>query len=195
MSLERVKAQILEDARKEAEALIRTAREGLQNKLERARLSLREDLEERLTLLSRELQEEKRRALSNLQASYDLELLSLKNHIIDRLLGQALDRILSLPRGEYLTLLESWLRNTNIREKAELRLSSRDMKDIGPELVKKINESVQADLLHLSTSPIDIRGGFVLVTKDFEVDRSLDTLLRHLREELAPVVAEKLFGE
>lgn len=194
MPLERIKTHILEDAHKEAERLLKSAQEDLELKISRARASLQKEVERRLETLKKELQREKERFLFRLQANYNMELLRLKNEIIDGVFQDALEHILSLPEQDYLALLEGWLKKTEIPAKSELRLCERDLRRIGPELVRRINESAKKELLLLSDSPVDIKGGFILGTKNFEIDRGLDTLLSHLREECTPFVAAQLFG-
>ncbi|MFQ5862253.1 MAG: V-type ATP synthase subunit E [Candidatus Brocadiales bacterium] len=195
MSLERIKTQVLEDAHKEAERLIGAAQSGLTLKLSREKLLLKEGLEKRLDALQKELQKEKERTLSILRARYDRQILESKNKVIDRLFKEAMDSVLSLTKQEYSTLLEEWLDRLSIDEKVELRLSSRDLRSIGPELVRRANESSKENLFFLAPSAANIKGGFILKANDFEIDRSLECILNHLREELISEVAEKLFGK
>ncbi|MFQ5956149.1 MAG: V-type ATP synthase subunit E [Candidatus Brocadiales bacterium] len=195
MSLERIKTQIFEDANKEAERLVGAAQNGLARKLGREKLLLKEGFEKRLETLHKELQKEKEKTLSLLKVRYDQQILELKNGVIDRLFKEAIDGVLSLTREEYLALLGGWLDRLSIDEKVELELSNRDLRSIGPELVRRANESRKKDLFFLATSAANIKGGFVLKTKNFEIDRSLECVLDHLREELISEVAEKLFGK
>lgn len=194
MPLEKIKTHILEDARREAERLLKATQEDLELKISRTRASLQKEVQKRLETLGGELQREKERSLFRLQANYNMELLRLKNKIIDAVFQDALEHILSLPEQDYLALLEGWLKKTEIPEKSELKLCDRDLRKVGPGLVRRINESAKKELLLLSHSPADIKGGFILRTKNFEIDRSLDALFGHLREEFTPFVAAQLFG-
>lgn len=194
MSLEKIKTQVLEDARKQAEKLIEAAQSGLTLKLDREKLLLKEGLDKRLEALRRELQTEKEKTLSIQKASYDQQILELKNKVIDRVFEGAMKGVLSLTRQEYLELLVGWLDRLRVGEKVELQLSARDLRIIGPELVRRANESCGKDIFFLSTTAANIKGGFILKAKNFEIDRSLEAVLGHLREELLPQVAEKLFG-
>lgn len=194
MSLEKIKAQALEDARKQAEKLIEAAQSGLKMKLDREKLLLKEEFDKRLEALHRELQKEKEKTLSILKARYDRQILELKNDMIDRVFEGAMKAVLSLTRQEYLELLLGWLSRLRVDEKFELRLSAKDLRIVGPELVRRANEACGRDVFFLSTSTADIKGGFVLRAKNFEIDRSLEAVLSYLREELLPQVAEKLFG-
>ncbi|MCB7129580.1 MAG: V-type ATP synthase subunit E [Candidatus Brocadiales bacterium] len=194
MTLERINARLLEDARKEAERLVEVAGHGIKLKLDREKQLQKERLEKRLETLRKELEEEKGGNRSLLNARYKKQILESKNNIIDRLFQEAADSVLSLDRQEYLALLEEWLDRLSIDEKAELALSSKDLRGIGPELVRKANDSCSEDVLFLATSAADIKGGFILKTKTFEIDRSLECVLSQLREDPISEVVEKLFG-
>ena len=194
MTLERIKAHILEQAKTEAERLLKGTEEGLELKLSRAGVSLREEMERKLAALDQELQEENSRALSRLRAQNHLKLLELKNQIIEAIFQQVLDRLLSLPVKEYLALLEGWLNRLELKERSHLRLSSKDTNRIGQELVKRINSSRKREILFLDSETAPIKGGFILRTKRFEIDLSLETFLKQLKEELTPELARELFG-
>lgn len=195
MTLERINARLLEDARKEAEGLIQAAESGLEMKLNREELSLKEGVEKGLNALRKELREKNEKTLSLLRSDYKKQILERKNGIIDRVFEEAIDGIVSLERQEYLALLEEWLERLKVEEKAELMLSNKDLRGVGPELVRKANDSCTEDIFSLATSAVNIRGGFILRTKGYEIDRSLECIISHLREEPLSDVAEKLFGK
>src|SRR3989338_3751687 len=97
MTLGRIKAHILEQAKTEAERLIEGTREGLKLRLSRARASLGEEMEGRLAALDQKLQEENAFALSRLRAQNHLKLLELKNQIVEGIFHRVLEHLLSLP--------------------------------------------------------------------------------------------------
>ncbi|MDI6760565.1 MAG: V-type ATP synthase subunit E [Candidatus Brocadiaceae bacterium] len=202
MTLERIKAHILEQAKTEAERLIEGTREGLELRLSRARVSLRKEMEGRLAALDHKLQEENAFALSRLRAQNHLKLLELKNQLVEGIFHRVLEHLLSLPAQEYLELLEGWLNRLELRERAYLRLSPEDTNRIGEELVNKINSSrkagappgISSEVLFLDTDTAPIKGGFILRTRKFEIDHSVETFLKQLKEDLTPKLAEELFG-
>lgn len=194
MSLEHIKVHILEQAKGEAERILKTAREGLELRLSSTRTSLREEMDKRLATLDQELREENARILTALRAQKQLRLLGLKNQIIEELFQQVLEHLLGLPTEEYLALLEGWLSRLELRERAYLRLSPQDTQRIGEELVRRINSSRKVEMLFLDSTPAPIKGGFILRTRKFEIDHSLETFLRQLREELTPELAREIFG-
>lgn len=194
MSLERIKSHILEQAKTEAERLLKGTREGLELKLSSARASLRQEMEKRLAALDQKLQEENSHTLARLRAQNHLRLLELRNQILEGIFQQVFDQLLSLPVKKYLALLEGWLDRLELKEKSYLRLSPEDAHRIGEELVKRINSARKRELLLLDPDTAPIKGGFILRTKKFEIDHSLETFLRQLREELTPDLARELFG-
>ncbi len=194
MSLERIKAHILEQAKSEAEQLLKAAKEGLELRLSRARTSFREEMERRLNALDKELKEENTRALSALRVKNQLKLLELKNQLIEDIFQRVLNHLLSLPAEDYLALLEGWINRLELKEKSYLRLSPEDAKRIGQELVRRINSSKKGEILSLDPEPAPIKGGFILKTKKFEIDNSVETVLKQLKETSIPELAKELFG-
>ena len=55
------------------------------------------------------LREDMKRFLGELKSNYKVELLEVKNKVIDGVLERAVIRIQSLPDNDYLTLMGKWL--------------------------------------------------------------------------------------
>src|SRR3990172_8154155 len=112
MSIERIKNYIIENAQKEAEQIIKTVGEQFRNETESARLSLEKKYQEMLQADEEHLREDMKRFLGKLKSDYKMELLEVKNRVIDSVLESAISRIQSLPDDEYLALIGKWLANT-----------------------------------------------------------------------------------
>ncbi len=196
MSLERIKHSILEKARKEAEAILQEAEENVRRKTESARAALKKDFEQRLKTREAEFEEEKIRQITLKGAGYRMQLLAVKNQILDRIFAQAIDDIIASPDERYLSLLEKWIRNIDPDHPGELFVNERDLKRIGPGGMDRINRPRKTEArIALSPDPVEITGGFVLKTEKFDVDCTLDTLIADLRGELTPNIAKELFDE
>src|SRR3972149_349845 len=109
MSIERIRNYIIENAQKEAEQLIKTAEEQFRNEIESTKLTLEKKYLEMLQADEKRLREDMKRFLGKLKSDYKMELLKVKNRVIDSVLESAISRIQSLPGDEYPILIGKWL--------------------------------------------------------------------------------------
>jgi len=191
MSIERIRNYIIENAQKEAEQIIKTAEEKFRNDTESAKLSLEKKYQEMLQADEKHLREDMKRYLGRLKSDCKMKLLEVKNKVIDSVLDRAIGRIQSLPDNDYLTLMGKWLAKVPDNLEGELFLNTRDLKRITNAFIDDINKSRKARI-SLNTMAIDIKGGFVLKTKHYEIDYSLDTLVKNLRTTSIPKLNEML---
>ena len=183
MSIERIRNYIIETAQKEAEQLIKTAEEQFSNETKAAKLSLEKKYQEMLQADEKHLREDMKRYLGKLKSDCKMELLEVKNKVIDSVLDRAISRIQSLPDNDYLTLMGRWLTNIPDHLEGELSLNTRDLKRINNAFIDDINKSRKARI-SLNTTAIDIKGGFIVKTKHYEIDYALDTIVKNLRTTL-----------
>ncbi|MBI2470129.1 MAG: hypothetical protein HYV59_02635 [Planctomycetes bacterium] len=185
MSIERIRNYIIENAQKEAEQIIKTAEEQFRNETETAKVSLGKEYQEMLQADESRIGEDMKRFLGKLKSDCKMELLEVKNRVIDDVLDHAIRRIQSLPDKDYLTLMGKWLANITGHLEGELFVNARDLKKIDNAFIDDINKGRKAGI-SLNTNPLNIKGGFILKTKHYEIDYSLDTLVKNLRTTLIP---------
>ncbi len=188
MSLKRIKDSILTDAKKEAERIIEDAKERFREKTRYEKSKIEEGLKETYTRLGKKFEEDKKRELIEQRTNYRMELLRIKNNIIEEIFKKAEERFIS--DEQYWRSIKKWLKDIN--ETGQILVNTRDSKRFKSEFVNKISKKGN---LVVDKKHIDIKGGFILKTARFETDRTLDTILGNLRIELEPLIAEKLFGE
>lgn len=191
MSIERIRNYIIENAQKEAEQIIKTAEEQFRNETESARLSLEKEYQEMLQADEKHFRENMKRFLGKFKSDYKMELLEVKNKVIDSVLDRAISRIQSLPDNDYLTLMGRWLTNIADHLEGELSLNIRDLKKITNTFIDDINKGRKARI-SLSTTAMDIKGGFIIKTKHYEIDYTLDTVVKNLRKTLIPKLNDML---
>lgn len=191
MSIERIRNYIIENAKKEAEQIIKTAEEQFRNETESARLSLGKKYQEMLQADEKHFRENMKRFLGKLKSDCKMELLEVKNKVIDSVLDRAISRIQSLPDNDYLTLMGRWLTNIVDHLEGELSLNIRDLKKITNTFIDDINKGRKARI-SLSTTAMDIKGGFIIKTKHYEIDYTLDTIVKNLRVALIPKLSNML---
>jgi vacuolar-type H+-ATPase subunit E/Vma4 len=188
MSLKRIKETILSDAKKEAEGIIEDAKERFQEKIIREKSKIEEGLREKYTRLGKKLEEEKNRELIQRRTNYKMELLNIKNNIIEEVFEKAADKFIM--SEDYVRTMERWLKN--IDSPGHILVNTRDSRWFNSEFISKTSNK---DNLVVDKKNIDIKGGFILKTARFEIDHTLDSILDNLRTELTPLIAKKLFSE
>ena len=191
MSIERIRNYIIENAKKEAAQLIKTAEEQFRNETVSARLSLEKKYQEMLQADEKYIRADMERFLGRLKSDCKMELLEVKNRVIDGVMERAICRIQSLPGNDYLTLMGRWLTNIADHLEGELSLNTRDLKRITNAFIDDINKDRKARI-SLNTKAIDIKGGFIVKTKHYEIDYALDTIVKNLRTTLIPKLNDML---
>ena|SRR3990167_2661432 len=191
MSIERIRNYIIENAQKEAEQLIKTAEEQFRNEIESTKLTLEKKYLEMLQADEKRLREDMKRFLGKLKSDYKMELLKVKNRVIDSVLESAISRIQSLPGDEYPILIGKWLAKVPDHIEGQLLVNARDLKRIPNAFIDDINKSRKARI-SLNTTAIDIKGGFIVKTKHYEIDYALDTIVKNLRTTLIPKLSDML---
>jgi V/A-type H+-transporting ATPase subunit E len=191
MSIERIRNYIIENAKKEAAQLIKTAEEQFRNETEAAKLSLEKKYQEILQTDEKHLREDMKRYLGKFKSDCKMELLEVKNKVIDGVLGYAINRIQSLSDDEYLALFGKWLAKAPDNLEGELFVSVADLKRIPSNFIDDLNRNRKAKVC-LSKNAVDVKGGFILKTRNYEIDYSLDTVVENLRTALIPKLNDML---
>ena len=140
----------------------------------------------------------------------------------------ALDKLCSLPEGEYVALLTSLALQASTTGKEQLIFSPQDRTRVGKQVVVAANEAMVKDMvpelpgsltdtkvgaflgkvvnstaamvtgtgmLTLSEETRPMRGGFIMVDGDVEINCAFETLVRLQREKLELAVAKTLFDD
>ncbi|MBU6391121.1 MAG: V-type ATP synthase subunit E [Planctomycetes bacterium] len=191
MSIERIKNYIIENAQKEAEQIIKAAEGQFRNKIECAKLFLEKQYKEMLHTEEERLMEDMKSTLIIVKSDYKMKLLEMKNSVIDNILERAMSRIQSLSDGDYLTLIGRWLADIPDHLEGELFFNARDLQRITNVFIENIDKKRQTKIA-LSTNPIGIRGGFIVKTANYEIDYTLDTIVKNLRTTLIPKLSDML---
>lgn len=117
-------------------------------------------------------------------------ILSTKREIINTAFDKAMDKILKLPKKDYLNLISSLLNKADDGD--IVLISSKDKNVITKEFIEKESKRL-GKKLELSNQYIDILGGIVLSNKYFDKNLSLEVLMSNLRDEIETTVADQIF--
>jgi len=143
----------------------------------------------------KEIDDQVQRQERNVRLDVKKELLGLKQDLVGTAFLMAREKLLKMPREEYVQFLAS-LAAEAASGGEEVLLSEADAA-LGEEVVAKANAALTAagknGGLKLGADKRPIAGGLILKAGDIEVNCSIDTLLSLKREALAAQVAGILF--
>ena len=143
----------------------------------------------------KEIDDQVQRQERNVRLDVKKELLGLKQDLVGTAFLIAREKLLKMPREEYVKFLAALAAEAASGEE-EVLLSEADAA-IGAEVVEKANAALAAAGkkagLKLAAESRAIAGGLILKAGDIEINCSIDTLLSLKREELAAQVAGILF--
>lgn len=195
MTVENIRNAIIADAEKEAERIRQAGQSKADEKFRQAGQRLQRDFERRLAQAEQLEQDKKNRSVIALRSALGMELLSAKNAVIDQVFDKAVEKLVGLPSDGYKELLLRWLGEAATDDPAELVLNPRDKQALGPELVDRINQGRSGGpAITLAEDSAETTGGFVLRTARYEIDKTLDSIIADLKEDMAPEIASELFA-
>ena len=204
---ERISKRIIEDAVKEAELILRSAKEEAKKMIEEQRKRAVEDATKEISILVKRAKEEaealKRKILSEADIKVKWMIIEEKRRIIDEVLKAALARMEEYARSksEYVEYLKrTIIRAGVILGGGDLRilLNKRDSKlnlDL-EELARAIEmETGVRTTLSISDTNISTVGGFILESADGKrrLDSTFEGLLRTRARQLQIKLAKILF--
>ena len=173
---------VLKKARQEAADI--TARYQAQAAQEAARLAARNE---------KAAEEREERLVSAAQMEGRKTILAAKQTVMEQVYDKALEKLLSLPRTQYIEVLAALLAQASPAEgRGEAIFSAADRETAGQAAVDAANAKTGGHLM-ISAETAPIRGGFLLRQGSVEVNCAFETLVRLQKTETAGLVARKLF--
>lgn len=172
---------VLKKARQEAADI--TARYQAQAAQEAARLAARNE---------KAAEEREERLVSAAQMEGRKTILAAKQTVMEQVYDKALEKLLSLPRTQYIEVLAALLAQASAEGRGEVIFSAADRETAGQAAVDAANAKTGGHLM-ISAETAPIRGGFLLRQGSVEVNCAFETLVRLQKTETAGLVARKLF--
>mgnify|MGYP000844622066 CR=1 FL=1 len=199
VGIERIKQRILEEAHEEKRTILEDAKSRAQDIAAKSDQKAEEIKQAMLERYKRIGEEEKRKILSISQLELRKALLTEKQSMISDVFEKAEEKLKDLSVQEYQKLISNMLMEAAITGDEEIIIAESDRDKITPSLVSMVNQTLQAagknGNLKLSDKSRNMIGGFVLRSKDLEVNNTFDSLVKQEREELETKIAKILFGE
>lgn len=195
----KIKETILEEANQEKEKIINEAKTQAKEIEARYKSQADQILGSILEKAKKAAEEKKRRIISMAELENRKALLKVKQEIIDEVFEKAKEKIKALPDEQYRNLIADMLMRSTVTGNEEVIISETDRQRITPEFIQEINKKLK-DIgkegnLRISDVFRDMIGGFILKSKDVEINSTFDSLIKMEREELETEIAKILFEE
>lgn len=197
--IDRIKEQILEDARAEAERIIREAEDkvrALKEKKSEEANALKGKLMEESSLKA---QERKRRMITAANLEIRKNILAVKQEMINKVLEEALKAIEQMPVAEYRSIISNMLLDTVVTGDETVIFSERDKDRLDAGFIAGVNiklkEQGKKGQLKLGQAAGNFRSGFILISSGLEINNSFESIIRMNRNEMESEIAGILFGE
>lgn len=194
--LDKIIAQILDDAKQEALAI----QEKAAGEAEAIRAAAGEKVkkleEEQAKAAAQREKSSEERLRSSAALKKRQAVLAAKQAVIEDMLAAAQKELLAKPDEAYFAWMEQLLSRFVTDRAGEIYVSKRDLERMPDDFPAKIEKAAQekGGSLILKNEPKEIDGGFILVYGGVEENCSVEALFASQRDELADKVHAMLFG-
>ena len=194
--LEKMKSQILDEARHSAETEIKKAEEQAAEMRNRAKADANAEAEKILEKSKADVESFLERAASSCDMYRKKAVLKAKQEVIQEVLQKAYERIQSLDAQSYFEMVEKLLDNYTLAQEGEIYFSKEDLERMPEGFEQKIRQTavLKGGALTVSKEPRQIDGGFILVYGGIEENCTIKALFEAKREELSDKVHSLLFA-
>lgn len=194
--LEKMKSQILDEARHSAETEIKKAEEQAAEMRNRAKADANAEAEKILERSKADVESFLERSASSCDMYRKKAVLKAKQEVIQEVLQKAYERIQSLDAQSYFEMVEKLLDKYTLAQEGEIYFSKEDLERMPEGFEQKIRQTavLKGGALTVSKEPRQIDGGFILVYGGIEENCTIKALFEAKREELSDKVHSLLFA-
>ena len=144
------------------------------------------------------IKEERRSKLAIAQLDFRKALLMEKRRLLDETFDAAFEDIRNLGDEDYRKLFKKLTLQVAEEGNGRIFISNKDRKRITPSLIEEINRDLhkmgKSATLELAEEEVGIDGGFILKMGRIEINCSLSSLFKTMKEELESEVSGILFS-
>ncbi len=194
--LENILKSIDEEAKEEANEIIKKAEIERADLIEKSNLEIKKRLHDIANDEERVLKAIKERTKSQLELKKRERLLKTKREQIDIVINESKEKIYNMPVDEYFSFILKLCKRHIRPQKGEIIFSRRDIKRL-PEYFKSNVEELAKNLggeLKISNQTCDINSGFIISYGDIEENCSIDALFEERQDKIFDMVSEVLFS-
>ncbi len=193
MGLEKIRHTVLSEADAEATHIIESARKKNADLLKAQKEAADQEFERLWKLRTQAIEDEYSRKLIQVRGAASKQVLDRRNALVKSLFERATKEILAWNQERYAQLMRRLIEKTAGGCEGKIRVHP-DEKDLFERVLSQMKEGrgearIALDRDHWLPRP----GGFMFVSPDFEVDETLDTVLKEIEHDLLPAIAADLF--
>lgn len=192
--IERITQRMEDDAQREIDEILSAAQAQAAEITQSCQAQAEREAREIVDRGRRNADEREQRLASVAQLEARKMELAAKQEMLDQAFAQALEQLVNLPEGEYVSLLANLAVKASSNGREAVILSKKDRTRYGKQVVTQANERLKDGHLTLSEQTRNIKGGLILADGDVEVNCTFETLVRLQRGTLEREVAKVLFG-
>lgn len=194
MGLENIRQAVLAEAKTKATRIVDSAKKNAASLLKSRKELAEQELDRICRHRMQAIEEEYGRKLIQLKGAAGKQVLDKRNALLKSLFEKARGEILAWPAEKYAGVMMRLIEKAAGSDAGELRVHPDDV-SVFEKILSELNTSRRTNLTLSRGTPLAKRGGFIFESADFEVDQTLDTILREIEYDTLPVIAEELFQE
>ncbi len=194
--IEKITARIDGEAQAEIDKLLADARDAAAAVTARYKAQADKESADRKARNEKSAAEREERLVSVAQMESRKVTLAARQEMVEKAFSLALEKLCAMPEAEYIAAAAKLMAQAADGGNGAAVFSAKDRAEIGQKTVDAANKLLGSKgKLTLSPETRDIRGGFVLVQDNVEVNCTFETLVRLQRGTMSGEVAKLLFPE
>ncbi|MDD6920754.1 MAG: V-type ATP synthase subunit E [Eubacteriales bacterium] len=191
MSIERITSKIIDDARAEADVILKQSRDERDSIVNDAKEKAQEIIETQKTAG----ESEKAKIIERKKASAEIEgrkiMLHEKQKLIDEVVDGAIQNLVE-EKQKYVDFIVKGVEQSGQRQ-GEIILNAKDREEIGEQLIMALNTIISDSNFELSKETRPLLGGFVIRNGNIFINGSIENIIEEIRDEIALEVAKIIF--
>ncbi len=193
MGLEKIRQAVLSKAKAEATDILESARKRNADFLKSEKEAAEREFDRLCRLRMQVIEEECNRKLIQRKGMASKQILDRRNVLLKSLFEQAKQEILAWPPEQYGRVMSRLIENAAGNLGGRIRVHPEE-EDLFQKILSGVNEGRTNGKISVDpTAPLPERGGFVFIGAGFEVDQTLDTMLKDIEHNMLPAIATELF--
>jgi len=193
MGLEKIRQAVLSGAEAEATDIIEIAKKRNADFVKSEKEAAQQEFDRVCRLRMQAVEEEYNRKLIQRKGIASKQLLEKKNLLLKSLFETAKQEILAWPPEQYSRVMSRLIENAAGNLGGRIRVHPEEA-DLFQKILSGVNEGRTSTKISVDqTASLPERGGFIFISSSFEVDQTLDTMLKDIEHNMLPAIAAELF--
>jgi vacuolar-type H+-ATPase subunit E/Vma4 len=188
MGFAELKERIISEAKRAAEEIIKEANGKAEGILEEANIEAENIKAIGLRDIERDMDMLKRKTLANIRLEIQRSILMEVQRAIEEIVTRALQEVIESPH--YFDYLIRNISAIDLRGGEEIILSRYDFQRFGDRLLGELKKIKGKPELKISSA--EIKGGFIVRSRDFDINNTLELTLENIRPEIEQQVGKIL---